>query len=482
MKYFKFLVHSVMIAHLINCPFTKVEESFNIQAVHDILYHGTNISQYDHMVFPGVVPRTFIGPLLISTICYPVKLIFEYMTIPKIYVQLVARCILGVFVCVAFEKFMTSVSRRINSNVGKLAIVLTCVQFHFLFYASRPLPNTFALIFVLRALAYWVSHNDEKFIWCSAISIIVFRSELSIFLGLLLLVKLVHFNLKLCDAIMQCLFAGPLILLATILIDSYFWQRWLWPEAEVFYYNTILNKSSNWGTVPYWWYFYSALPRSMLFTLLFLPFGIYQKQDHLMTKLNFVSIVYVLIYSFLPHKELRFIIYVIPVLNVAAAVGALRTVYWCRNNLKLRFLTVSALTILIGMNIIPTLLLSHISSLNYPGGNAFSFMHALNKNMKSDRLSAHICNAAAQTGVTRFGELHTNWTYSKDETFMFDSKKEYLSSFSLLLHEGECPYVKRYETQAVINGFGGWKLNKQYPFIQVIKKPKICILKVKGLR
>ncbi|XP_076258255.1 alg12 alpha-1,6-mannosyltransferase [Rhynchophorus ferrugineus] len=467
-------------AHLVYCPFTKVEESFNLQAIHDILYHKWNISQYDHLDFPGVVPRSFLGPLFISALAFPFVFILQCLEFNKFWSQYVVRFILALCVIYSFKKLSNTLSKQFGTRWLQWFIALTVTQSHFMFYMSRPLPNIMALPLVLLALDGWLRNDDKSFILFAGASIIIFRGELALYFGILLLYDVFTKRITIKCILQIAIPGGICFLLLSVVIDSLFWNRPLWPEGEVLWYNIVLNKSSNWGTSPFLWYFYSAIPRGLAASTFLVPVGCFL--DERARKVVLPSLLFVLLYSLLPHKELRFIIYIFPFLNVAAATACHR-IWENRNKTPIYHFLSLGVAGHLAVNLLFTLFLLSISGTNYPGGAAISHLNRLARHEPT--VHVHISNLAAQTGVSRFTQIHPNWIYNKTE-HLKNTDRDILK-FTHLIVEGKSKFATNLKPLSVTHDIidtieSFYQLSFNYltiPPVKIKTRPALFILKRK---
>ena len=120
-----------------------------MQAAHDILVYGVPTSPstagarlsaaYDHFTFPGAVPRTFLGAVLLAGTGGPLVALAGFA-----HAQLVVRGVLGAFNAAAVLVFARGVERGFGPGARRWFLGLVAGQFHLVFYASRTLPNMFA--------------------------------------------------------------------------------------------------------------------------------------------------------------------------------------------------------------------------------------------------------------------------------------------------------------------------------------------------
>lgn len=314
----------------------------------------------------------------------------------------------------------------------------------------------------------------------------VFRSELAILVGTITLYLLATRSISIVRVVIPAGLAGGAIgLLTTVSVDSFFWQSTpLWPEWTAFYYNTIQGHSADWGVSPWYFYFVNALPRLMMNPITYLicipaallPAATRQRSlDLLIPALAFVSL-----FSFLPHKEWRFIIYVIPALTGVAATGA--SWIWTRRSKSWPYAVLSlAFVASVLLSFIASTALLAVSSLNYPGGEAVQYLH---NNILGphgvywDHTRVYFDNLACQTGVTRFLENHEGpqtildvleaqdslnkrkWTYDKTEDPEVLLDPIFWSKLHYVLAENPAKIIGAWNTLHVVYGFGGLRILK----------------------
>lgn len=190
-------------------------------ASHRIAQLLLSIGAFDHFEFPGVVPRSFIGALWLAFWAAPARLI----GLPKLLVFAIARAALAasLAICTRALRLAAAADRDIGPIAAALFPVLTACQFHLPFYASRPLPNTFALCLVALAHAHWFRRSYARFVFLMVMATVVFRCDILVLLGPAGISLLLRRELGFFRAVFLGLGSGVACLAMTVAIDSVFW-------------------------------------------------------------------------------------------------------------------------------------------------------------------------------------------------------------------------------------------------------------------
>ena len=518
---FVFLLSVLLYVRL--APYTKVEESFNTQAVHDVIFHTNDLHLWDHKEFPGVVPRTFVGPLILGKVTKTVaramevfvnsnpvtKRIFrseqvwgelkhlvetlneeETFVRTKMHYQVIMRMVLGLLSTFSLHRFHSVIGKNFGNDVAVYASVLALAQFHLAFYASRPLPNIFAFVLTTFALSLWLEDRknlkinrsvlDTLAVAIVSMVVAVFRCDnilllapLGVHVTLFRMTDIYDASLRIIANVMAMVTAILAFAYASISIDSKHWDKeFLWPEWEVLSFNNPMgaNRSHEYGTKPFLWYAYSALPRMLLIAY---PLSVYGFTQERRCRSAFtIASFFVFAFSFLGHKELRFLFPVLPLFNFCGACGMHRLTLNRKKRKNVAILHAFAWVGILVSCAISIGVFANASIANYPGGEALAVFHELNPEHNTlGHVRIHIDDHCAQTGASRFGQA-----YHDHNVILYNKRQdhEHEGHLHAMLHDdgsrghdwliNEYKKMPGYEIMRNITGFTSAVLNKKFPF------------------
>ncbi|WVW82300.1 hypothetical protein I302_104306 [Kwoniella bestiolae CBS 10118] len=453
-----FLPFIVTFGHVLLSPYTKVEESFTLHAVHDVLAYGwdrTSLQYWDHITFPGAVPRSFLPPIILGILSYPVSCVGVAVGLvrTKIDVQIAVRLILAAMFSHSFNHLSKTLRARFGPTVRIWFTILSLTSFHIPYYAGRTLPNFMALPGVLLSISFILRSGSKSappsittkrlrtaVILLTALATVV-RLELALFLIPTAISLVIERKATLTQVVGWGMLGGFGSLALSSPIDYTLWiptiphpslptftSPWqvLWPELSALHYNLLQGQSANWGVMPWHYYLTNSLPKILMISL---PLGgaagviwvlrmvgikvggkegakISEGVGEILKVFGGGVVCLIGAMSLVGHKEWRFIIYSVPILQLISSFGAAGL--WNFHYSRLRPLVRLGLVGLVVLNMVATGGLAFVSTNNYPGGEVWKALEKLPRG-QNETIKIHFPSYPLQTGSTLFTFLHQHF-------------------------------------------------------------------------
>jgi len=201
-----------------------------------------------------------------------------------------------------------------NEEIGILSSVLISFTWIFFFFNARLYTEIPAVFFMLLAVYCFL---EEKNLLSGFFLGLAVMSKFPA--GLLLIILLI-FSWKKIKNILE-LIIGSLVIIGPYLAFNYFYYGE--PFSIILFAQEFLKYAGIWiFSQPWWYYLWEILKQNVLYV--FAVFGVYfaiKKKEYLLTTIFVAFLIY---FSIMAHKEIRFAIMFLPFIAIIAAVGFMK--------------------------------------------------------------------------------------------------------------------------------------------------------------
>ncbi|XP_017560514.1 GPI mannosyltransferase 3 isoform X1 [Pygocentrus nattereri] len=290
--------------------------------------------------------RGYSYPLLFALL-YKILDLLHYDTVQLLI--LLPRVLQALLAAFADAKLYDLVRRWESPDVAKWTYFCQLCSWFTWYCCTRTLSNSMETTLTVLALCYYPLHGTKtqnsswKYLSLVSLAVVVRPTALIVWLPLLLH-HLWREENKLKLITQQGLPVAALTLLCSTLIDCASYGKWIFVQWNFLKFNVVHNVAEFYGTHPWHWYFTQGF---VVVVGPHLPFFLHgcalASKRH---RVLLMSIVWtLLVYSFLAHKEFRFIYPVLPFCVIFCGLSLVKLRTWRK----------PAAGALVALNLIPAL-------------------------------------------------------------------------------------------------------------------------------
>lgn len=207
-------------------------------------------------------------------------------------------------------------NKLFSKKAGLLAAFFTAFSYTFLFFSSNILTEIPSTFFVLLAFYFFL---ENKFFLTGLFSGLAVMTRLFQFFTLIgfALVFLVYFFRKpnFYKKLFYVVIGALLAILPYVLLNYYLYEDILLP----FKVQGHLTKTTGWMIYQEHWFYFMGLIKENFFLIFLLTLPLFFKKNYKFYALTLMPLIYLIIFSVIRHKEMRFMLVIMPFLYLLTA-------------------------------------------------------------------------------------------------------------------------------------------------------------------